>query len=183
MKKFYILIIIFVLIFGVFVFVPSINFKVEDDYSYDDFLRIHIRANSNSKQDQNVKYKVKEALVELLTPLLADADTKQKAECIILNNMSMLDLVADDVLEQNGFSYKAKTSLRKENFPTRSYDELTLKAGSYDAVIVELGSALGDNWWCVVYPPMCFVDGNDNQKNVVFKSKIYEIIRNFFKKE
>lgn len=182
MKKSYVFILIFILILGVFVSVPITNHKIDEIYSVDDFLRIHIRANSNSKQDQAVKYKVKEAFVEALTPLLAEAKTKQKAECIILNNLCMLDLIANDVLNKNGFSYGAKTTLRKENFPTRNYGALTLKAGCYDSVIVELGDAVGDNWWCVVYPPMCFVDGSDNQKNVVYKSKIYEIIQNFFRK-
>lgn len=179
MKKIYIIIAIFILLVGVFSFLPVSNIVAKGEYSPDEFLRIHIRANSNNKVDQNVKYKVKEAFVEILTPLLADADTKEKSERIILDNLNMLDLIANQVLSENGFSYTAKTFLRKENFPTRTYDNITLKADVYDAVVVELGAATGDNWWCVIYPPMCFVDGNDGNKNVVYVSKLVEVIKKF----
>lgn len=185
MKKSYIIAIIFILVFGCFIFVPSTFFfksNINEQFIYDDYLRIHIRANSNDNIDQNVKYKVKDAFVSCLTPLLTDADTKQKAMRIILNNLNMLTTVANDVLKKNGFNYTANCSLKEENFPTRSYDGVTLPAGVYDALIVELGSASGNNWWCVVYPPMCFVDAGSDSKSVVYVSKLVQIINNFFKK-
>ena len=87
---------------------------------------------------------------------------------------------ADKILREHGFTYGARASLRQEEFPTRVYEDITLSAGVYDALILELGTGEGDNWWCVVYPPLCFAGGNGN---VVYKSKIAEIIRNFFGKE
>ena len=83
--------------------------------------------------------------------------------------------LANQVLAKNGFNYKATVAVRNEEFPTRVYEDLTLESGYYDALIVELGRAKGDNWWCVVYPPMCFTG---NESGIIYKSKILEIIQN-----
>lgn len=143
----------------------------------DSYLRVHIRANSNSTEDQTVKYKVRDKVVELLTPVVAEAKDKQTAIALIRGKLDEVSAVADAVLRSNGFYYGARASLREEEFPTRVYDDVTLEAGVYDALILELGTGSGDNWWCVVYPPLCFTGGN---ANVVYKSKILEIIDNFF---
>ena len=145
-----------------------------------EYLRIHVRANSNLPEEQQVKYKVKDAVVEYLAPFIAECDTKQKAEQMLQNNLLQIQVVADNVLRANGFDYKSKASVRNEEFPTRVYENVTLTAGFYDALIIELGSGAGDNWWCVVYPPLCFAgDG----VGYVYKSKILQIINRFFNKE
>ncbi len=140
-----------------------------------DYLRIHIRANSNSAEDQRVKYLVKDAIVESLIPLLSEAQTKQEAKSIIENNISYLNSVADAVLKKEGFDYQGKTRIATEEFPTRVYDDITLPAGEYEAVILDLGSGEGDNWWCLVYPAFCFTK-SENSTNYVYISKIWEII-------
>ena len=146
----------------------------EDNAAY---LRVHIRANSNSSEDQSVKYKVRDEVVEFLTPVVANCETKAKAIEKIGANLAGVERVAERVLAENGFFYGARASIRQEEFPTRIYDGVTLAAGVYDALILELGTGTGDNWWCVVYPPLCFTSGNGN---VIYKSKIAEIIRKFF---
>lgn len=138
-----------------------------------DYLRIHIRANSNSDADQSVKYEVKAAVVEALTPRLAGVSSKQEAMEIIADNLSLIDEVSARTLEANGFYYGAKARLCEEDFPTRTYGELTLSGGVYDALIVDLGSGEGDNWWCVVFPPLCFVADGEGEK-VTYKSLIAE---------
>lgn len=144
------------------------------------YLRIHIRANSNSETDQKVKYEVKEAVVKYLTPIVACCDTKQKAIDRIKDSKSGIEREADKVLKAKGFDYCSEAKINNELFPTRSYDNLTLESGYYDALIVNLGSGEGDNWWCVVYPPLCFTgEGN----GYIYKSKIYEIIDKFFSEE
>lgn len=143
------------------------------------YLRVHIRANSNSEEDQAVKYLVRDKVVEYLTPTVADCETKEEAMKKIGGKLSEIAAVADGVLRANGYDYGAKASLRQEEFPTRVYESVTLSAGVYDALILELGTGTGDNWWCVVYPPLCFASGN---QNIVYKSKIAEIIRSFFEK-
>lgn len=144
-----------------------------------DYLRVHIRANSNSDADQAVKYKVRDGVVAFLTPTVAECETKAEAMRKIGAKLQEAAAVADRILRENGYTYGARAEIRKEQFPTRVYEDLTLEAGEYDALILELGSGAGDNWWCVVYPPLCFAGGN---QNIVYKSKIAEIIRKFCNK-
>ncbi len=147
----------------------------------DSFLRIHIRANSNDTIDQAVKYQVKDALVNYLTPILAEATTKTEAMQLVSQNLDNITEVARLTLEEHGYNYGAKAELRREEFPTRCYDDVVLESGEYDSLIVELGSGTGNNWWCVVYPPLCFVNANlDGSQGVVYRSKIVEIIKSFF---
>lgn len=145
-----------------------------------EYLRIHIRANSNNEIDQSVKYEVKDAVVEAMIPLLSSCKTKQEAEKVLQKNFGVIESVANEVLSKNGFSYTSKARLAKEEFPTRSYDGVVLEKGFYDALILDLGSGEGNNWWCVVYPPLCFLQSNPSGENVVYKSKLVEIIKSFF---
>lgn len=146
-----------------------------------DYLRIHIRANSNAEVDQLVKYKIKDEIVATLTPYIANCESFDDVKIVIGANLDLIDLVANNVLKQNGFNYTAKSKLCQEEFPTRTYNGYTLEQGFYDAIIVELGRAEGDNWWCVVYPPLCFTNACSG-KNVVYKSRILDLINNFKKK-
>ena len=147
-----------------------------------DFLRIHIRADSNDAADQNVKYEVKGAVVDYLTPYLCNATTKKKAMSIVQSHLRDIEAVCDKVLARNGFTYKSHAKLTEEQFPDRTYGDVTLAAGVYDALIIELGSGSGNNWWCVVYPPLCFVGGEGNGTNhITYKSKLLEIIEQWKK--
>ena len=173
MKKIFMAAGALIILLGIIIAVPSKNTNA-------DFLRIHIRADSNDSADQNVKYQVKTAVVEYLTPFLSNADTKEKAMNIVERELKNIEAVCDKTLAENGFSYKSKAKLCAEQIPHRSYNGVTLAAGVYDALIVELGSGSGNNWWCVVYPPLCFVGGESNGTNqIVYKSKLLEIIRNW----
>ena len=143
-----------------------------------EYLRIHIRANSNDEIDQTVKYKVKEEVVIFLTPFIAECDTKQKAVSMLSVRLNGVEEVANKVLKENGFNYNSKAKIKNEEFPTRVYSGVQLEKGFYDALIIELGDGKGDNWWCVVYPPLCFTgEGVAYQ----YKSKILEIILDFKK--
>lgn len=141
-----------------------------------EYLRIHIRADSNENAAQAVKYRVRDKVVEYLTPLVADYETKEEAMRGVEKNLDKVAAVAAKVLEEEGFSYGATADLERETFPTRVYGDYTLPAGEYSALIIRLGSGKGDNWWCVVYPPLCFAA---TDTNVVYKSKILEIIEDF----
>lgn len=141
-----------------------------------EYLRIHIRANSNSNIDQSVKYKVKDAVVDYMIPLLSECETKSESIKVVELNLGNIELVAEGVLRANGFTYTANAKISNEQFPTRTYGDLTLESGFYDALILELGSGSGDNWWCVVYPPLCFVNGSTSVS--VYKSRILEILHN-----
>lgn len=144
-------------------------------------LRIHIRANSNEDIDQSVKYKVKDAVVSAMLPYLSTCQTKEEAEEKTKQNFQLIESTANKVLKENGFSYTSKAKLVSEEFPTRSYANQTYEAGFYDALILELGSGTGDNWWCVVYPPLCFLQTN-NPQEVKYTSKLAELVNKIFNK-
>ena len=140
-----------------------------------EYLRMHIRADSNDSAAQAVKYLVRDGVVEYLTPLVAAYSDKQSAYDGLKAHLQGIENAANEVLHENGFSYTCKAELKKERFPVRIYGEYTLPAGEYDALILSLGKGVGDNWWCVVYPPLCFTAPTG--KNVGYKSKIWEIIQ------
>ena len=144
-----------------------------------EYLRIHIRADSNEEGAQAVKYKVRDKVVEYLTPIVAECQTKAQAMRQMQHALQDIEAVAERVLQENGFDYGAVAALERELFPTRVYGEYILPAGEYSALILRLGSGEGDNWWCVVYPPLCFV--GDASANVIYKSKIKEIIEKFYR--
>jgi stage II sporulation protein R len=145
-----------------------------------EYLRIHIRADSNDERAQAVKYAVRDKVVEYLTPLVAECQTKAEAMREMKAALTDIEEVANGVLQNKGFDYRANAALQREVFPTRVYGEYILPAGEYSALILRLGSGEGDNWWCVVYPPLCFA--GDTNASVIYKSKIKEIIQRFYAK-
>lgn len=148
--------------------------------SSESYFRLHVRANSNSEEDQAVKYCVRDKIVQLLAPVAAECTSKEEAISAVAALLPEAERAANSVLVEHGFFYGVRASIRQEEFPTRVYENVTLEAGTYDALIIELGQGTGDNWWCVVYPPLCFTGGD---VSVVYKSKIMEIIDKFFSKE
>ena len=149
----------------------------EKNAQENEYLRIHIRADSNEQKAQSVKYFVRDKIVEYLTPLVAFYPDKVSALQGVDAHLPQIEQVAKKALQEKGFAYGASAVLKRERFPSRVYDGALLPAGEYDALIIYLGSGQGDNWWCVVYPPLCFA--SPSGENVVYKSKIAEIIRKF----
>ena len=141
-----------------------------------EYLRIHVRANSNAEADQTVKYHVKDSIVQQLTPIIEECTSKAEARKRLQENLTSIVAIANDVLKAHGYDYGAKATLRLEEFPSRVYNSLTLPSGVYEALIVELGAGKGDNWCCVVYPPLCFSSGRATVGEVVYKSKIAELL-------
>ncbi len=172
MKKFICILSIFILIVVGALFLPK-----QEEY---DYLRLHIRANSNSTIDQNVKYEIKDELVDYLTPYLCDVKSKEEAISIIETLQNNMINICESLLKEKGFDYSVNVKINNEYFPTRTYANTTLESGYYDAVIVELGDAVGDNWWCVMYPPLCFVNNFENSTQINYKSKIVEWFKSIF---
>ena len=143
----------------------------------EDYMRIHIVANSNSAVDQSIKYVVKDAVVSFLLPQLSEAETKEEAEDVIQQNLQKIEEVANLTLDKQGAKYSAKVEITQEDMPTRAYDDFVLEKGVYDCLKIELGAGDGDNWWCVVFPAVCFLDVK-NSENVEYISKIWDIISN-----
>ena len=141
-------------------------------------IRIHIRANSNDKADQAVKLKVRDALNAIIEDKLSDAGTFDVAYARLEKLLPSLKKEAVGVLEKNGFGYGARVKLNSEFFPTRTYEGVVVESGYYDALIVELGDGAGDNWWCVVYPPLCYVAAG-GEGSVEYRSLIAELWKKF----
>lgn len=152
-------------------------FKDNSGQDNNSYLRIHIRANSNLEKDQDIKYIIKDAIVDFLTPVISRCKTREDFESALKQNLLNIECIADEILAQNSFDYKTSAQINNEYFPVRSYDNVTLQNGYYDALIINLGSGKGDNWWCVVYPPLCFLNSN---ADYYYKSRILEVIKKYF---
>ena len=144
--------------------------------SKNEYLRIHIRANSNSVYDQNIKYKVKDEVIETLIPFLSEVKTFDEAKKMVEQKFCLIEDVANKVLRENGFNYTSHAQIKNEYFPTRTYGDITLKEGNYDALILNLGEGKGNNWWCIVFPAFCFTK-TQNSDNIEYISLIWEIIK------
>ncbi len=142
----------------IFIFCSFIFCGCTADNIYDgELLRLHIRANSDSDADQAVKLKVRDAVNAFIVSNIT-ADTFDEAYESVGARLEEFEAVAENVLIENGFGYGARVRLTNEYFPTRRYGDVTVPDGNYDALMIELGSGKGANWWCVVYPPLCYGD-------------------------
>lgn len=169
----------FCIVFGIlFILIVAVAAGAQARPVQTAYLRMHVRANSDAACDQAVKYEVKDAVVAYLSPLAAECESKEAAMRMLRSQLSAIEQVAEGVLAEHGFSYGAAASLRQEEFPARVYEGVTLEAGVYDALIVELGEGAGANWWCVIYPPLCFA--GDAAAGVEVRSKLWEIVKSFF---
>lgn len=127
-------------------------------YDSRDLIRLHVIANSNSLQDQQVKYLVRDSLVSALRPELSKATSLAEARCVLSRNRNRIVDIARDTLRRAGFNYPVRLLYGRFQFPARAYGNLVLPAGDYEAVKLVLGEGKGKNWWCVLFPPLCFVD-------------------------
>lgn len=140
----------------------------------DECVRIHIRANSASEEDQAVKLKVRDDITAYLQTRLENCTDKTEAMSVLESEQQTLVQIADNALYRNGFAYKTSIALKREYFPDRQYDGYDFPEGYYDALIIYLGEGTGENWWCVAFPPLCFVPGGQNGEKVVYKSWVKE---------
>lgn len=120
--------------------------------------RLHVIANSDSEEDQNLKYKVRNNLLSYMNEICKNCETKQEAISSVEKNKEIFKQIALDTIRNEGFSYDVNINIGNFEFPTKDYGDISLPAGFYDALRVEIGDAKGQNWWCVMFPPLCFVD-------------------------
>ena len=120
-----------------------------------DVLRMHILANSDSVEDQSVKLKVRDKLLECSEEIFGENFSLEDMKKNAGEKLEAINKIAEEVLSENGFSYGSNAEFVNMEFDARKYGELTMPAGNYDAVRITLGEAKGHNWWCVMYPPLC----------------------------
>lgn len=155
LKRFLIIFLLFIVYILLSVF--SYSNAVSSDIA-DSVFRLHVIANSNSTEDQNLKYLVRDALIKYMNSICENISSKEDAINLAYENKDKFYNIAKKVIEDNGFNYDINIDIGNFSFPTKTYGDIALPAGFYDALKVEIGSSSGQNWWCVMFPSLCFVD-------------------------
>ncbi len=153
MRK-YILEVSLVIGLAVSILIGSFASARQDDLS-DKLIRLHIIANSDSQEDQALKYKVRDRILLEVSRLTEDAADIDESRLIIRENLESLSAIAADEIKACGFDYEVSATLEDVYFPTREYESFSLPAGNYEALRIIIGSGKGKNWWCVLFPPLC----------------------------
>ena len=121
----------------------------------DRVVRLHVLANSDSEEDQALKLLVRDAVLERATALLEQTESRAEAEALLRESLPELETIAEETVRANGYSYAVTAELEDTSFPTKEYDGFSLPAGEYLALRILIGEGAGQNWWCVVFPPLC----------------------------
>ena len=122
---------------------------------YDNVIRLHVLANSDSEEDQALKLKVRDAVLAKSEELFANCQTREDAIEVTKQNLSVLEETARETLRAEGSDHSVRVELGEEVYPTRNYESFCFPAGNYLSLRIILGEGEGQNWWCVLYPPMC----------------------------
>jgi len=121
-------------------------------------IRFHVIANSDDEIDQALKLKVRDSVLKYVSPKLVDSKSIEESRKIINNEDKNIKKIAQTIINKNGFKYTVSTALSQEYFPVKTYGNITLPQGMYEAYRIIIGLGKGQNWWCVMFPPLCFVD-------------------------
>lgn len=146
-----------------------------EDYK-DKLIRFHVIANSDSDEDQNLKLKVRDAIIDYLQPKLLESESIEESESIIKKEYAELEKISKNIILENGYNYDIQVGIDYSEFPTKQYSNVILPAGEYKALRIIIGEGKGKNWWCVMFPPLCFVD---EQKGIIDKDtddKLREVL-------
>ena len=146
---------VWIMVLGNDILQPSIASKI---------LRFHVLGNSDSMMDQSLKLEVRDAVGTYLQPFLEDADDLEETKAIVNAHMEEVIEVAETILKEKGYDSKVTACITKTNFPEKTYGEYTFPKGRYEALQIIIGEGRGQNWWCVLYPNMCF------------KGTVYEVV-------
>ena len=170
----------------------------------DSVFRLHVIANSNYDEDQNLKYIVRDKVIEYMSSISQNASSKEEVIKIAKANLDKIQAIASQTIRENGYTYSVNVEVGNFSFPSKIYGDITLPPGYYDALRIKIGKAEGQNWWCVMFPPLCFVDVTSgvvpdeskeimkenlskeefdliskNSNEVKVKFKIVEVLQNF----
>lgn len=154
-KRFLILIFLLFIytIICAFSYVNAVSTNIESSV-----FRLHVIANSDSNEDQNLKYIVRDSILKYINEISRDVNNKEDIIKLANDNINIIKEIAQQTVYNNGYNYNVNVKVGNFAFPTKKYGDISLPAGFYDALRVEIGSASGQNWWCVMFPPLCFVD-------------------------
>jgi stage II sporulation protein R len=136
-------------------------------------IRLHILANSNSLEDQELKYKVRDELIKIMQKEFSKSQSLEESRSILLGRISSLEEMTKEYVAREGYAYSVKAVYGKFKFPFRDYGAFVLPAGKYEALRLVIGEGKGANWWCVLFPPLCFVEG---EKSLCLENDFAEIL-------
>lgn len=160
------------------------NFKTPAAKAGNKLLRFHVVANSDLESDQDVKIKVRNEILKEMGSLLSEAKNREESIDIVKENISKIEDIADSILKKEGKNYASRAEVGDFLFPVKSYGDITLPSGKYKALKVVLGEGGGKNWWCVMFPPLCFIDitkgltseeSNEELKEVLTDDELHSI--------
>lgn len=136
-----------------FSYVSAVSTDIQDSV-----FRLHVIANSDSAEDQNLKYIVRDKVLEYINSISGNENSKEDVINLAKANINEIQKIAENTINENGYNYSVKLNIGNFAFPTKTYGDISFPAGFYDALKIEIGEAKGQNWWCVMFPPLCFVD-------------------------
>ena len=153
------MVILLTILFFIYVSLCAISYAydISEDISSSVF-RLHVIANSDSESDQNLKYLVRDNLLNYMNNICANCSSKEEAITIAKAHIDDFNQIALNTIHSEGYNYNVTVNIGNFEFPTKYYGDISLPAGYYDALKVEIGNAKGQNWWCVMFPPLCFTD-------------------------
>lgn len=174
MKKIMIILSIVVVIF--------VSTKTTEDLIIpDESIRIRVIANSNNSKDQLIKNVVRNNIEKEVTNLLANVTNIDEARTLLEENIDLINECVEDVLEKNNYDVSYKVDFGYNLFPEKKYKGVVYEEGYYESVVVALGEGKGDNWWCVLFPPLCLMETSSSDlEEIEYKSFIKEIIDKYF---
>lgn len=152
------------------------EFQKNCDSLSEKVLRLHVLANSDSEADQQLKLKVRDAILQESDRLFQQSDSKEAAMAQMAIHLSDVEQVAERTLRKNGCDLPVTAALKKVKFNTRTYGNITLPAGEYDALQVEIGAAKGKNWWCVLFPSLCVPSSTNVQMEDVLTQDELQVV-------
>lgn len=196
---------ILIILLSIYIFISAISYvtAISNDLENSIF-RLHVIANSDSKEDQDLKYIVRDNLIAYMNELSINATNKEEAIEIAKEHTDEFYNIAKKTITDNGYNYDVTVEIGNFDFPTKHYGDISIPAGYYDALRVKIGEAQGQNWWCVMFPPLCFVNvtsgivpdeskelleselneeeydiiSNKDSSEIKFKFKIIELLQN-----
>lgn len=142
----------------------------------EDVFRLHILANSDDEEDQQLKLKVRDAVLEKGQNVFTDCSSLDEIINSCENNIDLFEKTAEECIKENGYNYSVNAYVDKEYFNTREYEEITLPSGIYNALKIEIGEAKGHNWWCVMFPAICLSAVSDNEINHILDDEEIDLI-------
>lgn len=168
---------------GAIIFSNFAHFEATLSNIENDVLRMHILANSDSEEDQQLKLKVRDRLLEHSSEIFGECENLEEMESCAEEKLDYINNIVLDVIDENGFDYAAESNLVNMEFDDRIYGDMTMPAGDYEALRITIGEAEGHNWWCVMYPPLCIpaaetVEADSNTAEAYFSQDEIDIMEN-----